>query len=187
MNAMRGRPSELDFDLLDADPASIALVRRDGTIEWVNRAWLVFGQENGADMRAISVGTSYFAAVAGDARAWLVRAVEACIEGDRILEADYECSSRSQVRTFRMRLLPHHDTGVLVEHSLRVARPRVEPLVGADERCYRSAQGVIVMCSNCRRTLRGDADVWDFVSQWTVEPPPRVSHGICRVCSSYFY
>ncbi len=187
MKATGTWPDGLDLEVLDGDSASMALVRADGTIEWVNRAWLTFGGENGADPRSIAPGMSYFGAVQGEARALIVRALKACLDGPRVLESDYECSSPSQVRVFRMRLIPVQNARVLVEHSLRIDLARVGPLVGADEQRYRGANGLLIMCSNCRRTLRRGKEAWDFVPKWTVDPPHGVSHGICPVCAGYFY
>lgn len=177
----------LDFAMLEQNASNIALVREDGTIVWVNRAWRSFGAGNGAELEAIGPGASYFAAVSGDLREWFVVRARECVASGAPFEASYECSSPSAVRTFRMRLLPVAGAGFLAEHSLCVEIERTAGDHAEHEAHYRREDGKIVMCSNCRRTRTAAGDQWDFVAAWVSELPRAVSHGICAVCAALLY
>ena len=48
--------------VLDSLPEQVAVIDADGVIEWVNRAWVDFGRENGAPGGTTWVGTDYVAA-----------------------------------------------------------------------------------------------------------------------------
>ncbi|MDB4964206.1 MAG: hypothetical protein JWP01_4205 [Myxococcales bacterium] len=100
-------------------------------------------------------------------------------------EHDYECSSHELFREFRMYAYPIHGTLLTVTHSLRVQRPHDREARPAADAIYRS-EGLIRMCSYCRRVRANDADErWDWVPSFVEHMPPGVSHGICRPCAAF--
>ena len=80
---------------------------------------------------------------------------------------------------------------LVIDHSLLSARAH-DAAHPPDEALYRTADGLLVMCSNCRRSRRagtgtGATAVWDWVPNYAATPPPRASHSICRLCAVYYY
>jgi hypothetical protein len=103
---------------------------------------------------------------------------------------DYECSSPEVFRLFHMAMHPVQKSGLLVVNShLKNQR---SPLPMHDttlpESGYVSADGVVTMCANCRRTRREEqAKVWDWVPRFLRENRRKISHGLCPTCVAYFY
>ena len=185
-------PSELgafDAKALADDPGSLVAIRDDGTILWFNAGWRRFAGANGGDdvPDRFGVGASYFEAISGTLRGFYEELVLDCADRQEPFEQQYECSSPTSRRTFRMRVLPAGDHVLLVSHSLVVEEPveaaASEPLDDA----YRAPTGLVTMCSNCRRVRRADQAQWDWVPAWVSNQPARVSHGICALCMGYYY
>lgn len=179
--------ARFDLATLDTESSHIAFIGADGKIVWTNAAWDRFGRANGADPRAIGLGTNYFDAVEGDLNPWLRRVASRCVTSESDFQHDYECSSDSVQRTFRMRMLPIARAGILIEHSPRVETGHPGRPMPADDASYRNAAGLIVMCSNCRRVKRVGNPSWEWVPEWVAREPTRVSHGLCYTCLEYYY
>lgn len=177
-----------DFAELDAGGSTIALLEASGAIAWVSAAWRAFGAANGAAPEAIATGVVYFDAIQGPLRRWFVDAAARCLASGEPFELDYECSSPTTERRFRMRMLPvPEERALLVEHNLRLAAPHAPGTANPFEGAYRDANGILVMCSNCRRARRADRSAWDWVPDWIAPIPPQVSHGLCVLCEQYYY
>ena len=74
-----------------------------------------------------------------------------------------------------------------VVNSLMVERPHDRPVAEPAAELYVSQDGIVCMCSYCRRTMQtGEPDQWDWVPAFVTERPPRVSHGFCRICAEYY-
>lgn len=104
---------EIDFSqgVLNALPAHIALLDRDGRIEIVNRAWREFGGALRADK--FGVGSSYLAACEkargeGAAEAGRMSAgIRAVLRGELPrFELEYPCHSPTQLSWFRASVIP---------------------------------------------------------------------------------
>lgn len=103
---------------------------------------------------------------------------------------DYECSSPEVFRLFHMAMHPVQKSGLLVVNSHLTNQPSPLPMRDAKmpESVYVSADGVITMCANCRRTRREErANVWDWVPRFLRETQRKISHGLCPTCVAYFY
>jgi hypothetical protein len=65
------------------------------------------------------------------------------------------------------------------------------PGVGSQaiEGLYRDERGLIVTCSSCRRVRRARPGVaqWDWVPAYVERMPDGVSHGLCELCSRFYY
>jgi len=180
--------ARFDIARMDADGSHIAVVNEAGVIVWVNLAWSSFGAANGADPKAIAPGASYVAAIEGELHEWFTMVAAGCMTTRRPFEIDYECSSPTHRRVFRMRMLPVVGLGLLVSHQLRVEQPH--DTEGPDEvllESYRNDDGFIMVCSNCRRVRRADRSAWDWIPQLVGQPPEQVSHGLCSLCRSYYW
>ncbi len=176
-----------DVHSLVVTASQVVVVAADGTLLWANEAWYAFGRANGAALPSISPGTNYFqSAPPGEVRVWLERASAAVLAQNAVFEENYDCSSPTRARAFRMRIFPVPRIGLLFEHTLsreRGSRPKRPP----NEVTYRTKFGVILTCSNCRRFRRRRLDAWDWIPAWLDTPPSSVSHGLCPVCAAYYY
>jgi CheY-like chemotaxis protein len=179
---------KFDLEALQRDPSPTVFVDGRGLILWVNAAWVAFGAENGAVNEAILPGKNYFTAVRGDLNPWFMQVATSCLSSGGSFETDYDCSSTETKREYRMRMLPIHELGLLIVHSLRVEHahdPELQNDVEASR--YVSANGIIIMCSNCRRVKRSDEPRWDWVPSWLTNAPVPVSHGLCHVCLAFYF
>lgn len=106
--------------------------------------------------------------------------------GDR-WEHEYECSSATVFRRFRMSVYPLARDHVLVYHSLIVERPHVEDGCPANDALY-SERGFINQCAHCRRVRKpGAVDRWDWVPAYVSSHISNVSHGLCLRCETMYY
>lgn len=177
-----------DAASLEHDPASIAVIGSDGVILWVNSAWDAFARDNGAPAASSDycVGTRYLDAISGTLRPWFEQRLRECLDSGVPFDLEYECSSADVFRAFYLRALPVGSL-VLLTHSLRHARPHTREPKPPIESLYRAPNGLLLQCSNCRRYRQVDGGSWDWVPTWVEHEPPRVSHGICAVCTGFYY
>lgn len=178
-----------DAQTLDADPATIYALDADLRITWVNRAWNDFALANGAvwSHGEWGVGAKLMDAVPAVLRPFYDRLIERAGTSDDVVEHDYECSSATVVRRYRMRVLRVPPSGLLVVSSLlqessapRAASPDMAGL-------YQTREGLFVQCSHCRRTRRRDGAQWDWVPEYVTHPRAHTSHGLCVICAAYHY
>jgi diguanylate cyclase (GGDEF)-like protein len=96
--------------ILDAIPDASAVLDADGVIVAVNRAWRLFGLDNGADAASVGVGVSYLdvcrrAAAGGcvDGQEVLARLVEVLTGSAVESDLSYPCPSAGTERWFLLR------------------------------------------------------------------------------------
>ena len=157
-------------------------------IGYVNAAWIGFGHANGSG-RVWGAGECILDAISEPLRGFYAAKFARVIETHEVWEHDYECSSTEVRREFRLRALPLcAGTGLLLVHSLRCERPLLdkgEPLVVSR---YRTETGLIHQCSHCRRVRRlSPPGEWDWVPELVSTSRLDLSHGLCEVCSAYYF
>jgi hypothetical protein len=188
----------LDADALRENPESVFAIDREGHVIFVNDGWDRFASENRDDSEkapAWGVGSDFFAAISEPLRPFYRRLLDqAPLYGRSVrpLTHCYECSSPSVYRKFNMQVyaLPG-DQGHLIVNSLIVERPH-DPTSRSshtpDPRHYTDAQGLIRQCAHCRRVQNANETArWDWVPAWVARPPSNTSHGLCPVCSLYYF
>jgi hypothetical protein len=103
-------------------------------------------------------------------------------------EQTYLCDAPSRHREFRLRVLPLERGGLLLVHSLVVDAPppgRSSPDPAFE---YLRPDGMLRMCSNCRRTERTTGPAgWDWIRAYVANPPGNVTHSICPTCVRQHY
>lgn len=152
-----------------------------------NRAWAEFADANGGERIAIDWGrgASLLDAIPAPLRPFYRDGFERAFVTQKRWEHDYECSSPDVFRRYRMLVYPFGGT-FIVTHSLLLACPHEDAPHPPAERY--ASNGVITMCSHCRRVRRGsDSKAWDWVPAYVTAMPPNVSHGLCPACNSYYY
>ena len=100
-------------------------------------------------------------------------------------EHDYECSSPTLVRRFRMLTYPFGHAFV-VTHALLVSHERDEPAAAPSPAYERD--GVVAMCAHCRRVRHAsEPERWDWVPAYLAPGLDRMTHGLCPPCFRYYY
>lgn len=110
--------------VMDSLPSQIAVLDEAGVITLVNRAWVRFGEENGATPLRSGLGMNYLdvAAREPDVRT----GIEAVLKGERALFThEYPCHTPSAKRWFRMQVGPlTGEPGAVVSHNELTLRER---------------------------------------------------------------
>ncbi len=124
---------ELVKVVIDASQAHIAVLDRNGVIVATNRAWDVFGSDNGGQSGRLLIGTSYLRVAlqpeleTDDAS----RAVVDVLTGRRrSVDIDYRCDAPDEPRWFWLNVtpLPEPIGGAVVTHTDITARKRAQAL-----------------------------------------------------------
>lgn len=189
-------PSDLPRELIDAlekDQMVAYVLDRSLTILYCNPAWDVFAQKNnGADaLRKAVVGRRLTDCVGPLLRPLYVNAFNAAFETNRSWERVIECSSPELFRLIRIFATPVlRGQALIVTCGIEVEYPHgaEREIALPDERTYRGENGLIVMCSGCRRTRRANAEIqWDWVPAYVSHRQEGVSHGLCPACIHHYF
>jgi len=191
---MRLTAAGFQIESVEADHSILYMLQPDLRIVYCNKAWDQFAAENGGVRlsRAEVRGTSVLEIIPEPLRSFYANGFASAQKQSRTWEHDYECSSPGLYRLFHMRVLPLASSYLFVENSLRIERPHgpERPAMPANAALYLSENGIVTLCSHCRRTRRSgtlETPVWDWVPSYLENPPGPVSHGLCRNCRAYFY
>jgi len=161
------------------------------SIGYVNRPWIDFGEANGA--RPVwRPGASLLDAISEPLRSFYAEKLAGVLVDGQPWEQDYECSSAEVHREYRMRVMAIAEgTGILITHTLRVEVPHhlaSHPFV---DQVYRETNGLIAQCGHCRRLRRAGSQpgeaCWDWVPAALSQRLANVTHGICEMCSAYYF
>lgn len=175
-------------DLANVSEPTCGASAHDLVIGYVNQAWLAFGADNGA-ARVWGPGERLLDATTEPLRSFFADHFRRAVEDDQPWEHDYQCSSPTLYREFRLRAMPiAGGRALLLIHTLRVERPHTGPGVDLIESAYRAAGGLIKQCAHCRRVERAVAPAaWDWVPEVLARPELAISHGLCPMCSAYYF
>ena len=183
---------------LDAHPESVLGLSADSRIAYFNPAWLGFATDNqgnpliGAQW---GLGAGYLDSISPTLRPFYKLLLQRAPSPDRSLHPsrhEYECSSASDYRRFEMHVyaLPRA-AGFVIVNSMVVERPHdpaERPAHAPSSDNYCRTDGVIVQCAHCRRVQHSIQLVrWDWVPTWVDRAPANTSHGLCPMCSDYYY
>lgn len=159
----------------------LALVR-------ANAAWARFARENDGDavLARWGRGARVDAAISPPLRGFYTAAYARVIATGNRWEHDYECSSPTTFRKFRMVVYPVNAQFLVVVNSLTVEVPHSQPVSEADDPTY-ALEGIVTMCSHCRRVRNQRVGKqWDWVPSYVASPPNNLSHGLCEACFEYY-
>lgn len=167
---------------LRAHASSICVTDRDGAILWVNPTW-----DQSATAHGLAHYTSYYDGISGTLRGPFKRAFSSTMETGKPFEQDYECSTPTLRRFFRLRALPIGGRGLLIDHSLISEAPHLAKPHEPNAEEYTSEDGLIAQCSNCRRVLHPSSNAYHWVPAWVASPQSNTSHVICPLCAGFYY
>jgi PAS domain S-box-containing protein len=123
---------------LDTLPFNIAVLDREGTILFTNRAWREFAGMGGQPGEM--VGVNYFESMdvsTDDDAARALAGLEAVIEGDQdVFTLEYPCHSEEEHHWFLMRAaaLPDHETGSVVVAHIDITQRKLAELRAREKR-----------------------------------------------------
>ena len=174
--------------LADSDDTTFVLSRELALVRY-NRAWTRFAGENGGlDLLArFGRGCSIMSAVPEVLRPFYKQGYAHAWASAARWEHDYECSSPDRRRRFRMLVYPIDQAFLVVVNAVIEDVAHDREVSSPDESRYVS-DGIISMCSNCRRVRnRYGEQRWDWVPAFVAHPPRNLSHGICGACAPLYY
>ncbi len=186
----------IDFKTLEKSRYSIYGLSKDLKLIYYNPAWVKFARENALDddvVHRFPLGTPIENAIGGKkVKEFYMTNYRTVIESGKVWHHEYECSSNSEFRQFHQITYPlKNGEGLLVMNTLMVDIPMADlnrRAFSALEERYTQPSGLIVQCSNCRRTQRAnDSKVWDWVPAWVKFRPKNISHSICPICYDYHW
>jgi hypothetical protein len=103
-------------------------------------------------------------------------------EKHELVTSNYECNSPDVFRRFCMHISPIPATSLLaLVHLLLVHDDIPYRAFRSTDRDYGTGD-LVTMCAQCRRTKRLRDNYWDWVPEFLLNPPARVSHGLCEDC-----
>ncbi len=179
-----------DVASLDVESATVYGVTEDLRLAYTNPAWHTFARANGArcNDKSMNVGSPIMDVTPAPLRPAYQRLFDRARATRVVAEHDYECSSATLFRSFRMDVHPCDSGAFVVVNILLRTSEHAEPSMNAVDANYRTADGLIVQCSHCRRVRReGSPSSWDWVRRYVASPPDGISHGICGVCLDSHY
>jgi hypothetical protein len=160
-------------------------------LTYCNTAWDRFAAANGGLelIRPAPIGQPLLGYISGPLAAYYEMAFHDVLRDAQPWHHVYECSSPAAFRKFVMHVFPVKQThGLLVVNSLCVERPHEPSHTQRRDPDYRGTNGILVMCSHCRRTRRSAAsEQWDWVPEYVEHQPPKTSHGLCNPCLEFYY
>lgn len=151
-----------------------------------NAGWDRFARENGGE-RILSEwypGRSILDAISDVLRSFYRIGFKHAVESGLRWEHDYECSSGTTLRRFRMIAYPGPYSLVITHAPRRIALHDRE--IYAPSLDY-VADGRITMCAHCRRVRNArHSNRWDWVPNFVEEPPTHLTQGLCPPCVRYY-
>jgi len=182
------------FAQFDDDPAVIYVLDRALNITYRNAAWDKFALRNGggALTRDRQTGMNALDATPTPLLPFYTALYKAVLRDGNGMDHLYECSSDKIFRRFHMHVTRKEVPGtghfLVVVNSLIVDKQHDKPKVRYDLRILREENGLITMCSHCRRVRLPKVDEgWVWVPDLVRNMPPEVSHGLCTVCFDIHY
>jgi hypothetical protein len=180
---------------LENDRDVIFALDRALRIAYCNLAWDRFASANGAPelQRSSQRGRRVLDVIADDLKPFYQSNYENALLNRRPWVHEYECSSPTEYREFRMIAHPTPAGYLVVVNSLLVERPHGEDRIpqAPNPECYRDRAGFTTMCAHCRRTRRVDtpegASCWDWVPDYLAKPPQDLSHSVCPACMTIYF
>jgi hypothetical protein len=173
----------------DKDTALIYLLDRDLKIARCNLAWDAFALANDGEkaMSSEIIGTCVMDVVPPVLQSFYRTAYDNVGRFRRSWWHIFDCSSPTLERVFHMRIMPGDGGCFLTINTLISEAPAgIEaPQNLAD---YAGADGIAVMCSNCRRARRlSPPGAWEWIPELLWSGQVVTTFDLCDFCTAYHY
>jgi len=179
----------IPLSVLEEEESIIFVLDRSFNILFCNPAWDEFFKANGGQGPYSSdsvLGTSIFDVTPKILEPFYYSLFhEARISKDPV-EHQYECSSPTEYRLMRMRILPLSRGFIVVNEYLITKRRNMKSFDDIDEAAFKDRGNNVTMCSHCRRARRNDGR-WKYVPRFVAMPPRKIKHRLCDLCHTYHY
>lgn len=131
------RAFEVTRKVLNAIPAQVALLDKDGIISLTNAAWDTFAVENGGDPDRVGIGTNYLNVCDMDPDANEISiGIKGVLQGTRdSFSYEYPCHAPASPRWFLMDCIPSEDGAVVTHFNVterKLAEMRLQGLATTD-------------------------------------------------------
>lgn len=182
-------PAETWKAAYDDNDSVIYFIDSERRIVRCNREWDRFALANGGG-DAVSkkvVGAGVMAFVPSHLRSFYSAAYDNVQRHRRDWWHTFQCSSPTHLRIFHMRILPCKDGGFLTINTLisSTELERLQPRALSD---YADADGLVAMCSHCRRVRRcRGTRAWDWVPELLIGSQALVAFDLCEFCTAFHY
>ena len=174
----------------DDDMSVVFAIDPELTLHFFNRAWEDFALANDGQhcLEVYRVGASTRAAIPQVLARFYAQAFAETVANGGAREHVYECSSPTQVRSFRMRVVALRGRSHLVVANDLIHVTDAPPAAATEHAPdYVTEAGILVQCAHCRRCRRVATGTWDWVPAFVAKPYAEVSHGLCDACLQYHY
>ncbi len=177
---------------------SVYIVNDRLEIVYTNSGWGSFARDNGGGdiLSEGSTGRNVLdCCVEPRLRSFYADLYRDCLESPRAntpIQHEYECSSPTTYRRFRMSLFSiDNPRSIMVLHAKVLEAPietQGRELASRAERAEIEARGIITQCCHCRmvRSVRSSSR-WVWAAEWVSRCSDRVSHTFCSICLEYYY
>lgn len=157
-----------------------------GEIFYCNPEWDRFARENDGHscLSLLVFGKDFWHAIPPELESFFRSGFQAAV-ADGVWEHEFDCPSPTLYRRYRMRVLPLQDGEFLVRNSVVAVFPVSEKPVDLHSFC--DEENIYHLCSHCRRARRLDSPEWIFVPELLHAGRYKVSHGLCPICTRYYY
>jgi hypothetical protein len=170
----------------DDNQSIIYLLDNDLNIVRCNPAWdrFALANEGSSAVASAVVGKSILAFVPPDLKKFYGIAYDNVKRFQREWWHLFECSSPAVLRNFYMRILPSADGGVLTVNTLiRETPAAAEPHGNVMD--YVERDGIVTMCSHCRRVKNLQSGSWDWVPELLLRGNVLATYSLCDFCAAY--
>jgi PAS domain-containing protein len=175
-------------------PDVIYVVDSALNITYCNKAWDRFALNNGGSLllRKDRIGCNIVEITPPVLRPFYADLYERVLGRGEETGHVYECSAPETSRLFHMHLtrktVRNQGSWLVIINSLVREETRQHPRWRTDLDVLREPNGLITMCSHCRRTRIPNAgESWVWIQDLVRAMPREVSHGLCPVCFDIHY
>jgi hypothetical protein len=173
----------------DHNDSIIYLLDPELRIVRCNQAWDRFALANHGDQAVSSkvIGTPILDVVPAALQSFYRAAYENVQRFERDWWHVFECSSTTQSRVYQMRILSCGHGNLLTINTLLREAPQEARAEGKMED-YTAADGIVTMCSHCRRVKNlGASGAWDWIPEFLSREKVLVVFDLCEFCTAYHH
>ncbi|MBD3258215.1 hypothetical protein GF377_07255 [candidate division GN15 bacterium] len=161
---------------------------RDLRMVLLNPAYYNFARANNGShiLDQFGLGAPLLDAIEGGQRQFYEDLLRGAMAAQSVKHFDYECSSPTEYRVFRMIIYPVADgRGLLTEHAVSTIAPHDRPGATFDPGAYVDSDGIVHLCGHCRRVRHLTHDRWDWCPEAMNHQD--LTHGLCNLCLDFYH